>query len=404
MTTLPDYNHFGGRHWETGSVHNALAYQKITAPHTDKPYSEALLLGVSGGITFGYFQFHYEGYPPQVNLLTRNTFDPFDRMLERLGVVQEVRQTGSASKAEKNLIEALENGEVPIVWADGMQFSYTAPPTGISVATDAHATFPIVVFGIDEDTIHIADRARVPLVVTHDELTAARGRVKKFKHRLVTLSAPLPEKLEQAVAKGIWDCINLYTETPPPGPNYKKNFGLDGIAYWIDLLTATKGRKSWAKTLTTGADLYAGLTSAFEFLLLFGKDGGAERATYADFLEEAAVILDKPDLCEVANQFRALASLWDAVGVALLPESSPALTEARKLLLERHRLFLDEGNASVEARAAINAKLEELGKQVADDFPIDDVPAFREQIAAAIRPVHEEETSAVQALTSVMMG
>ncbi|HET6595505.1 MAG TPA: hypothetical protein VFG81_07770 [Anaerolineales bacterium] len=59
-----------GRHSETGSIHNALALQGVRAPHTGKPYSEALLLGVSGGIAFGYFTFEYKGYlPHEENLM-----------------------------------------------------------------------------------------------------------------------------------------------------------------------------------------------------------------------------------------------------------------------------------------------------------------------------------------------
>ena len=76
MPVLDNYSHFTGRHWETGTVCNYLAYQGITAPHTGQPYSEALLLGVSGGVVMGYFTFAYEGYDPHVALLTRNTFDP----------------------------------------------------------------------------------------------------------------------------------------------------------------------------------------------------------------------------------------------------------------------------------------------------------------------------------------
>ncbi|MCA9971464.1 MAG: hypothetical protein KC425_14665, partial [Anaerolineales bacterium] len=76
MTTLPTYNQFDGRHWETGTVRNFFAYRGVTAPHTGRPYSEALLLGVSGGLALGHFTFAYEGYDPQCNILTRNTFDP----------------------------------------------------------------------------------------------------------------------------------------------------------------------------------------------------------------------------------------------------------------------------------------------------------------------------------------
>lgn len=84
MPTLTDYQHFAGRHWETGSVHNHWAYRRFVAPHTKQPYSEALLMGISGGIVMGYFSFAYAGYEPHVAILTRNTFDPWDTLLTRL--------------------------------------------------------------------------------------------------------------------------------------------------------------------------------------------------------------------------------------------------------------------------------------------------------------------------------
>lgn len=92
---------FNGRHWETGSIHNVLAMQGVKAPHTGQPYSEALLLGISGGIAFGYFTFEYKDYLPHVAMLTRNTFSPFTTMLERLGIAQDVQETGRAEIAEK---------------------------------------------------------------------------------------------------------------------------------------------------------------------------------------------------------------------------------------------------------------------------------------------------------------
>jgi Butirosin biosynthesis protein H, N-terminal len=80
------------------------------APHTGAHYSEALRLGISGGITFGYFTFAYKGWLPHVALLTRNTFDPFDTILEWLAPSREVRQTAGAATAERHLCEALEAG------------------------------------------------------------------------------------------------------------------------------------------------------------------------------------------------------------------------------------------------------------------------------------------------------
>ncbi len=91
MPVLADYNSFIGTHWETGSIANTLAHRGVTAPHTGQPYSEALLMGVGGGAVMGYFSFAYEGYDPQARILTRNTFDPWDALLSRLGVVQHVQ-------------------------------------------------------------------------------------------------------------------------------------------------------------------------------------------------------------------------------------------------------------------------------------------------------------------------
>jgi hypothetical protein len=53
MPTLPNYTQFEGCYWDTGVIRSALDYQGVVAPHTGEPYSEAMLLGISGGVTFG---------------------------------------------------------------------------------------------------------------------------------------------------------------------------------------------------------------------------------------------------------------------------------------------------------------------------------------------------------------
>ena len=68
MPILENYQQFNGRHWETGTVCNFLAYTGVKAPHTGRPYSEALLMGVSGGAVMGYFSFAYEGYDPHARI------------------------------------------------------------------------------------------------------------------------------------------------------------------------------------------------------------------------------------------------------------------------------------------------------------------------------------------------
>jgi hypothetical protein len=65
MIILPNYRAFSGRHHETGTLHNALSYQQITAPHS-QPISKVFLMGISGGVAFGYFTLEYKGYTPPI--------------------------------------------------------------------------------------------------------------------------------------------------------------------------------------------------------------------------------------------------------------------------------------------------------------------------------------------------
>ncbi|MCL4255325.1 MAG: hypothetical protein KJ043_16315, partial [Anaerolineae bacterium] len=167
MPTLSNFTQFDGRYWDTASIRNALDYEGAIAPHTGEPYTEALLLGVSGGITFGYFTFHYDGYDPQVNLLTRNTFEPMQTIFERMGIAQDILQTTNPSKARQNIIQTLEEGHVPIIFPDMWSLPYNALST-----TEMYGGMPIVLFGYEPEKGEalVSDRAYIPLTVPIDDL------------------------------------------------------------------------------------------------------------------------------------------------------------------------------------------------------------------------------------------
>ena len=402
MTTLSRYNQFNGRHWETGTVHNFLAYRGFNAPHTGEPYSEALLLGVSGGITIGYFNFAYEGYDPQCNILTRNTFDPWDTMLSRLGVVQNLKHTLKADKAEATLIDTLAAGVPAIVRPDMWGLPYNALPHDEGM----WGAFPLIVFGYepDQDRVKIADRAKVALTVTPAELATARARIKKDKFRLLTLEAPNPEKLAGAVHLGICDAIKLFTEKPPKGS--KNNFGLNALQNWAMMLTNPKQRRSWAKVFPAGLPLYAGLTSAFNFACLFGKESAADanRGLYADFLDEAAVILEKPGLNEAAHLYRASGRAWAELPGALLPDKHALLQETRQLMLRKHALFLELGNDALDDIQQINERLADIRQSIITDFPLtsSEVSDLHQGLAEQITHIYDAEKTAVEALIEVI--
>lgn len=400
MPTLEDYNQFEGLHWETGTVRNYYDYCGVNAPHTGEPYTEALLMGISGGAVIGYFVFAYQGIDPHARILTRNTFDPMETMLKRLGDVQNLRQTASAERAVGNLVDTLEKGTPAITWVDAFSLPYDPQPYEFEIPH----MLPVVVFGFDDeaDRVSIADRARVPLFASTGQLAAARARVKKFRHRIMTLETPDSDKLQEAVQSGIRDTIQLYTEKPPKGARH--NFGFAAYQRWADALRKPKMRGSWDKEFPRGRKMFAGLESVFGDTHTYGKEGFAERDVYANFLDEAAQILDLPVLREAAAHFRAGALAWRDLGLLLLPDSIPVWAEARKLMLESQRLFLERGGAALEEGRANAGRLIEIRRQMETDFPLteEELVAFREEIAEQVLKISTIEEPAIAAMKEAM--
>jgi hypothetical protein len=400
MTVLKNYNQFDGRHWETGCLYNFWDYRGIKASHTGQPYSEALMLGVSGGIVLGYFTFAYQGADPQARVLTRNTFDPVSTLLSRLGVVQNIYQTTDPKKAEANLLRELEDGLPVLVWADIWSLPYSVLPP----MDNMWWMRPVLVYGYDEksDRVSIADGSLVPLTIAIEELARARARIKKDKFRIATLEAPNPAKLGTAVQQGIWDCVKLFTEKPPKGG--KNSFGFAAYKWWIESLTNPKSRMSWEKEFPAGRKMYSGLTWAFTDIALFALDGLADRPSYAAFLEEASQILDKPALQEVARQFRRSADAWRDLSLALLPDEIPPFKETRELMLKRRQIFREQGRAAQMGTQSINNRLKEIRNEMDRQFPLDStqIIAFRENLSRHVLNIHDIEKEAIGLLLDAM--
>ena len=404
MPILSDYRQFDGRHWETGSVHNVLAYQGTEIPETGRAISEAMLMGISGGAAFGYFVFDYKDTDPHVALLSRNTFDPLDTLLERLGIPQDLFRTTDPHKGERNLIEVLEGGRPAIVWADlfGLPYNAFAPDEQM------WAMMPVVVYGYEGGEVNIADRSRRPLSTTMEEMATARARVKKDKFRVLALDAPDLNKLPGAIQKGIWQCIALYTELPPKGG--RDNFGFAAYEKWAKMLTNTRNKQSWERNLAPGSRMYAALAGfgyqpgAFGWARTFPSNQVDDRYLYAAFLDEAALILGKPGLKLAGAQFRVSGDAWRKLSEALLPDEVPLLKEAKHQMLSRRDLFVNEGDNALDEIEAANARLREIHALATDEFPMsgEEVTAMRQRLAADVREISDIEREAIDLLQAAM--
>lgn len=399
MAMLANYQQFEGLHWETGPLRNALDYQGFTAPHTGEPLTEALLFGISGGVVAGYFVFEYEGHDPWLHFLTRNSFDPMPTIIDRLGIETTVKGTTSAEKAIVNLTGALEAGKPALVWADAASLPYNNQ----SPQPDNWFMLPVLVYGSENDTVHVADRAHVPLTVAAATLALARARVKKDRQRIMMIDSLDLDRLPAAVEAGIDECIRNMTEAPSRKPMTGK-FGLVAYQRWADLLVDRKSKQGWAKQFAPGPRLYAGLKMPVHYMNFWDAGGPVSRQQYADFLHEAAVILGKPALNEVAQQFRAAASLWQQLNARLLPDDVPAFKQTRELMQHDYDLFMTQGAESLPERRDIKQRLDMLENDMATNFPLDDNEAatLRDSLREVILQIHDAEGAALNDLKAAM--
>jgi hypothetical protein len=411
MTILKNFHHFSGSPhfsgtpWATGYAVNALAYQGAVAPHTGQPYSEALLMGVNGGLCAGYFAFEYEGHDPHLHFLTRYPFDEQPgAFFDRLGIPLQTQTTTDSEKAAANVINLLATGSPVVVWLDVMSLPYSAvEPT----RDNYYLIMPVLIYGYDRAAgiVHLADRAGVPLTATVDEVAAARARISKTRHKIAAIGMPDADKLPSAVESGIRACITIFTDIPPVGgPKYKGSFGFDAYLKWVTLLTEKKDKRSWARQFAPGRRMIAGLTSTYRFIELYFTGGRGARHVYAAFLDEAAVILEKPALREVGDQFRRCAHRWDDLTGALLPDTVAPLADLRALMRHEVDLFLEQGNNSIDERRLIAGQIRSRINDLGVDFPLTDdhAAALRAEMAGCVMAIHDAEQIAIGMLADAV--
>jgi hypothetical protein len=399
---------FRGRHPESGSICNALALQGVVAPHTQQPYSEAFIMGLSGGATFGYFLFDYKGHAPMLSLLSRNTFDPFETTLNRLNCARDVLQTSDSAKAERALRDAIEGGQPVIVWAD----MCTLPYNGLQDAA-WWAMSPVVVYGIEGDRLLLADRSAVPLDVNMTTFSAARARIKKDRNRAMTISAPDVNKLPKSIRAALLQCVALYTQAPPKGA--RTNFGFAAYQQWADMLVNTRNSHAWSRFFSAGLGHWSALAGGgmspglIGWIETFGAGDGFERALYAEFLDEAASLLKQTALKRAADAFRAAHGAWKQLVRTAMPEDIALCREARELIVQKHAAFVCGGAHTMDERSRMDARLAELRQTatnadyaVAQGLTETRIVEIRAAMRADVQRIAAHERTAIDAIRAAL--
>ena len=127
----------GGVHGDTAAFANVLANLGVVAPHTGEPLTEAMVLGVGGGLGAGYILWEFDSHPFRSRVLTlgfRRQWQYPDRWAretaERLGLHAELHETGGAKAAAAALDAQLDQGLPAIAWIDPYTLGHRGSPSG----------------------------------------------------------------------------------------------------------------------------------------------------------------------------------------------------------------------------------------------------------------------------------
>jgi hypothetical protein len=390
--------HFPGSVPATTALRVLLAHAGVRHPQTGEPFSEAMLFGLAGGIGIGVFSFFYEkdafaSFFLAGRHLLHDHLAYLRRACERLGLRAEVRESGGTKLAERHLRELLAQGPC-VAWVDAAALPHRAVPAAYCFG----AYHVVTVYRIEEpDTALVGDLADEPVAVPLAALAAARGRIKKDKNRLLSVTGtPGAVDLGAALREGLRACAaGLEGEGAPKSA--RGNFSLEALRVWGGRLHGSKDKERWERVFA-GGRLWRGLSSVYEYVEHHGTGGGLCRPLFAEFLAEAAAALGRPDLRALAERYAALGRAWHELADAALPDDVPALREVKELHARRAELTLSGGGAD-EVHAAW-ARLGELERQARAKVPLSeaDSAALLARLQTRVLALYDAERAAHAAL------
>jgi hypothetical protein len=390
---LGDWELRGGVHADTAAFANVLANAGIVAPHTGEPLTEAMVLGLGGGLGAGYILWEFAEHRGRILVLGfRRQWQYPARWAaetaERLGLHADLHETGGAVTARRRLDAALDRGRPAIVWIDPYRLGHRRRPAWL----DGHGGGPVVVYGRAGDGALVDDRSIGRLTVPADRLADARARVGSYKHRLIEIDPALVEIDADRLRAGAREALALQVEHLSARSD---SFSLPAWAKWARLMTDTRNRKAWPNVFADGR----GLASAMASIQADAGDGGHLRWLYGTFLREAADLLGDSRLEDAAGAWDAAAVAWEElIGVAF--GADPELERLRGLMIAVAAAVARGDAAAVEA-ARLAGERWALQERLDADFPADPGALFG-RLHDAVAAIHAAETAALAALASAV--
>ena len=362
---------------------------------TGKPMSEAMVLGIGGGLGACYILWEFKAYDSAMIVMAfRNrsnyAVDFLKNACQRLNVKVEMRETAGSKKAQANLDDALAASGTALLWTDKASLPYH----GLPESQKGHIVNFIRVSAGQNDNYVVDDLSESPRTLSREQLAVARGPIPSNKQRSMCLTPASGFDLARAARAGIEDHIAHLSRS-------SESFSLPVIRKWAKMMTHPKHKKSWRVVFARRAGLYVTLRTTYEGITLDDTEGAGLREMYADFLAEADDILDA-DLGAAIDLYRQCAFEWRRFADIALDDEVPVFAETKALMQARYAAFAKQDKAAL-ASAMQKLHALEAPNNLAG-FPLDErgTDALFQRMSDQLNVIFAAEQSALAALKAAI--
>ena len=268
--------------------------------HAGLKISEPMVFGISAGIFFAYLKIPSMHFP--VFAIRSRPGDIRRNIAKRLGVTFKTVTFRDPLKARKTLEELIDKNIPVAVQVDMFYMDYI--PAHLRTHFNAHF---IVVFGRENGLFHVSDcYYPTPATIADGVLETGRFAKGDFAPRglmFYPTGVQTEQNIEQAVIKGIYLAARNMLKLPIPF------IGIRGIRMFAKKIV------SWPKYARNSDQLSHEIMKIHVLLEEQGTGGGGFRFMYATFLQEAAKLLNKPELSDLSRKMMANGDKWREISV-----------------------------------------------------------------------------------------
>ncbi len=282
------FRHTQTAHCESGVISNLLGHHGLKI-------SEPMAFGIGAGIFFAHLPFvKVNGVPGTTYRIWPGAI--FQRVCKRLGVKMETAKFSSPEKGMAAL-DAVVAGGTPVGLLSSVYYLPYFPPS-YRFHFNAHN---LVVYGKRDDQYLVSDPVMDTVTeIDPDSLAQARfakGFPAPKGKMYYPVHVPGKASFEKPIKEGIAQTCHYMLKIPFP------MFGVKGIRF-----LAKRVKDYPEKVGERKSALYLG--NVIRMQEEIGTGGAGFRFVYAAFLQESAVLLNKPELSRLATELTQAGDLW----------------------------------------------------------------------------------------------